>query len=75
MANIWKQFIDLLPKPTQFIAKVITVNDNNTALVELLSGDRITVKGTGDINSMYLIENNIIVTAVPTLNIYDEIIT
>lgn len=74
MANLWKQFIDMLPKPKQFIAKIISINNDNTCVVELLSGDRLTVKGTGEVDKMYLVKDNIITTAMPTLTVYNETI-
>jgi hypothetical protein len=46
MANIWKQFENLLEKDATLVAEVISINPNNVT-VELLSGDRVNVRDGG----------------------------
>ena len=49
MANIWKQFENLLEKDATLVAEVISINPSNVT-VELLSGDRVNVrKGADDL--------------------------
>lgn len=46
MANIWKQFEDLLQKDATQVAEVVAVNPNSVT-VELLSGERLNVRAAG----------------------------
>jgi hypothetical protein len=49
MANIWKQFENLLEKDATLVAEVVAINPSNVT-VELLSGDRVNVrKGADDL--------------------------
>jgi hypothetical protein len=49
MANIWKQFENLLEKDATLVAEVISINPSNVT-VELLSGDMVNVrKGADDL--------------------------
>lgn len=50
MANIWKQFEDLLQKDATQVAEVVSVNPNSVT-VELLSGDRLNVRSGIDATS------------------------
>jgi hypothetical protein len=43
MANIWKQFENLLERDATLVAEVISLNPSNVT-VELLSGDRVNVR-------------------------------
>lgn len=43
MANIWKQFEDLLQKDSTLVGQVVAVGSNSVT-VELLSGDRLTAR-------------------------------
>ena len=46
MANVWKEFEQLLPKRVYRIGKVVSVDDTKkTAIITLLSGDAVQVSG------------------------------
>jgi len=75
MANLWKQFESLLPRSKQVIGQLIANNgDGFTCTVRLLSGTNITVTGSGDVDTMYLVVNGVLDRAMDNKIVYNEII-
>jgi len=75
MANLWKQFESLLPRSKQVIGKLISNNgDGFTCTIQLLSGNNITVIGSGDVNTTYLVVNGVLDRAMENKTIFNEII-
>lgn len=60
MSNLWKQFQSLIDKDATQIA-TITETDGTTSKVELLSGDPLSVLGTGEIGSKVYIKGGEII--------------
>ena len=76
MANLWKSFYDLLPKQYSIIG-VVTSIDNSlvTSVVELLSGETITVRGTRvPVGGTCLIQHGTITDQLPSMASYNAII-
>ncbi|WP_010325190.1 hypothetical protein [Marinobacterium stanieri] len=76
MANIWKQFEDLLQKDATQVAEVVAVNPNSVT-VELLSGDRLNVRAAGiDVaaTDMVYIKGGVISEKAPVLPRHDLIL-
>ena len=70
--NIWKQFEQLLPKQQIIIGKIISVNEiDKTSVIQLLSGETISVKGSGEIGTNYLIKDGTISNEMPDISSYD----
>ena len=66
MPNLWTQFESLLDKDSTEIAEVISTDGTETT-VELLSGDRLKVIGTGTVGGKVYIKGGEIKRAAPTL--------
>lgn len=66
MANIWKQFENLLEKDTTQIATLIDT-DGQRSTVEFMSGERARVTGTGTPGSKVFIKGQEIKEEAPSL--------
>jgi hypothetical protein len=66
MSNVWTQFENLLEKDTTQIATIISSNGTTTT-VELLSGDRLKVIGTGAEGTVIYIKGGEIKQQAPSL--------
>lgn len=77
MANLWKQFQDLLPARKYLIGTVNAIDSaNKLSTVTLLGGGTTTVKGTGvSVGILCLIEDGIIIQELPSLTAYSVIVT
>jgi hypothetical protein len=73
MANIWKQFEQLLDKDVTQIATV-TSTDGSTSVVELLSGDPLKVRGTGPVGDKVYIRGGEIIQQAGTLQQFDMVL-
>lgn len=73
MPNIWTQFKSLIPEDVTLVATVSST-DGATSTVELLSGDMLSVRGTGTINAKVYIKGGEIIQEVGTLNQYNMIL-
>lgn len=73
MSNIWTQFENLLEKDSTQIATIIST-DGTESTVELLSGDRLKVTGTGTTGEAVYIKGGEIKQTAPTLPQYNMIL-
>ena len=75
MANIWRKFESMLPRSKQVIGKLVSNNgDGYTCVIELLSGNNITVIGSGDVDVLYLVVNGVLDRAMENKITYNVII-
>ena len=67
--NPWVKFKKLLPTVTRYRATIIVVDSiRGTSLVELMSGERLRVTGSGyEAGQIVLVENEKIVSTLPSL--------
>lgn len=76
MANIWKQFENLLERDATLVAQVVSINPSNIT-VELLSGDRLNVRPGGvevAAGEMVYIKGGEVVQKAPVLPRHDLIL-
>lgn len=73
MANIWKQFEDLLEKDTTQVATVLNT-DGQRSQVELLSGEVFRVTGTAEPGSRVYIKGQRIEAAAPNMPAFNLIL-
>ncbi len=76
MANIWKQFENLLERDATLVAEVVTVGSSSVT-VELLSGDRVNVRQAGidvAVGEMVYIEGGEVKQKAPALPRHDLIL-
>lgn len=67
--NIWTTFESLLPKQELVIGTITAVNSSlKTVTLELISGESMIVKGTGNVGSLYLAKDGVITTELPALS-------
>ena len=66
MPNLWTQFENLLESDRTEIATVISTDGTETT-VELLSGDRLRVLGTGSVGGKVYIKGGEITRSAPAL--------
>lgn len=75
MANIYRQFLELIPTRKQYIGKILSVNSElKMSSVELIDGRVTSVTGEGSVGQTYLISNGRLVQQLPELSVHNVVV-
>lgn len=75
MANVYTEFLQLIPERKQYIGKILTVDQQlQMSRVELIDGRETTVMGTGTAGETYLIQDGRLTQRLPSLSVYDVVV-
>ncbi|PPC77946.1 hypothetical protein C4K68_07825 [Pokkaliibacter plantistimulans] len=75
MANIWKQFENLLENDSTLLATVLSSQaSTGTSVVTLLSGDRLKVRGTATQGATVLVKGGEIIQSAPAMDQYSMVL-
>lgn len=66
MPNLFKQFLDLIPDPSQQVGEVVAISDG-IATIELPDGGRLNATGAATVGQQVFVRGGVIEGAAPSL--------